>query len=163
MFEFVNRNGFNYKVYTRKNGTKYFKLNGKRTDVVNNIQRDLTKPCPQSMDKINGICRKKCKSPNRTRSPRTMKCEKKPRVTYFRRDPDNNDMFYVTYIDKKIHRVPVRVEARDNYVDLKKNILPTLQRLAMVVNLNLYDNERPKRKAVLVEELKKYVRFEDPE
>ena len=79
MYSFATLNGRNYKVYERKNGTRFIVLNGKRQTVdIQFVMVSSSKPCNVDKERLsNGKCYKKCKSP-RERSEITFKCEKKP-------------------------------------------------------------------------------------
>ena len=68
------------KVYTRKNGSRYFMKDGKRIDFYPSYRHVIvnTKPlkdCSQDKERLpSGRCSKKC-TPSRTRNPRTRRCK----------------------------------------------------------------------------------------
>lgn len=160
MYKFATLNGRNYKVYERKDKSRFVILNGKRQSVEEQfVMVSSSKPCGSSSKERanNGKCYKKCKSP-RERSNVTFKCEKKPRITHFdkqpRRDIDNNELFQARIPNGD--RVMV---LRDIYVELNKNDRIVLDHLAKAVGLSISKNGKRMKKKELIDELKKYIRF----
>lgn len=155
MYVFATLNGRNYKVYERKNGTWFVVLNGKRQDVEGRfVMVSASKPCNGEKERLsNGKCYKKCKSP-RKRSTTSFKCENKPKIFYLERQ--NNENFQA-----RIPRGDHDMILRDIYRELNKNHLTTLNHLSKVVGLTLSKNGKRLRKSELVNELRKYIRFNE--
>lgn len=160
MYSFATLNGRNYKVYERRDKSRFVILNGKRQSVEEQfVIVSNSKPCGSSSKERanNGKCYKKCKSPLE-RSTTTFKCEKKPKISYFdkqsRRDIDNNELF-----EARIPRGNRVTVLRDIYVELNKNNRIVLDNLAKVVGLSISKNGKRMKKKELVVELKKYIRF----
>jgi len=154
MYRFATLNGRNYKVYERKDNSRFIILNGKRQSVEEQfVMVSNTKPCGKSNKERmnNGKCYKKCKSP-RERSATTFKCEKKPKIFYLERQSNEN-------FQARIPRGDRNMILRDIYKELNKNPLITLHHLSKAVGLTLSKNGKRMKKKELVVELNKYIRF----
>lgn len=155
MYRFATLNGRNYKVYERKSGTRFVVLNGKRQDVdIRFVMVSASKPCNGDKERLsNGKCYKKCKSPHE-RSTSTFKCEKKPKVLYL--EKQGNEEYQA-----RIPRGDRNMILRDIYRDLNKNPLITLNHLAKATGITLSKNGKRLKKSELVNELRKYIRFNE--
>ena len=155
MYSFATLNGRNYKVHERKNGTQFVVLNGKRQDVeARFVMISASKPCNGEKERLsNGKCYKKCKSP-RERSTSTFKCEKKPRTLHL--EKWGNQGFQA-----RIPRGDRIMVLRDIYRELNKNHLIVLNHLAKAVGLTLSKNGKRLKKSEIVNELRKYIRFNE--
>lgn len=156
MYSFATLNGRNYKVHERKNGTQFVVLNGKRQNVeAQFVMVSASKPCNDDKERLsNGKCYKKCKSPVE-RSTTTFKCEKKPKVLYL--EKQGNQGFFQTRISRG-NRIMV---LRDIHGELNKNLLIVLNHLAKAVGFTLSKNGKRLKKSELVNELRKYIRFNE--
>lgn len=156
MYTFTTINDRIYNVHTRKDGTYYAIVKGKRQNVDTQfVMTSNSKPCNSDKERLsNGKCYKKCKSPLE-RSTTTFKCKKKQNIIYLEKQGYGRMFQTSIQIGNRI------MVFRDIYGELNKNPLILLNQLAKATGMTISKNGKRLKKSEIVNELKKYIRFNE--